>query len=132
MQEFCAILDEFALPRAIIDFERHCFVAWNQRFLARTGNSAGEIESAKLEDLLKFSESWFPLSEEEQGRAVEYISCIAKRPFGADPSPGYVVRSQEKIGYVMLDISDSPSTQFEQGRVAGGEEERKPDQNRFS
>lgn len=124
MQEFCAILDEFALPRAIIDFERHCFVAWNQRFLAQTGYSAGEIESAKLEDLLKFGESWFPLSEEEQGRTVEYVSCVAKRPFGADPSPGYVVRSQEKIGYVMLDISDSPSTQFEQGRVAGGEEER--------
>jgi hypothetical protein len=42
----------------------------------------------------------------------------------ADPAPGYVVRSQEKIGYVMLEIFDSPSTQFEQGRVAGGEEER--------
>ena len=37
------------------------------------------------------------------------------------------MRSQEKLGYVMLDITDSPSIHFEQGRVVGGEEER----NRF-
>ena len=29
-----------------------------------------------------------------------------------------------KIGYVMLDVSDSASAQFEQGRIAGREEER--------
>jgi len=29
LQELCAILDKFALPRAIADFEHHSLVAWN-------------------------------------------------------------------------------------------------------
>ena len=124
LQEFCAVLNEFALPRAIVDFERHSFVAWNQRFLEWTGYSEDELKSARLEEFLTFSESWFPLSDENHGQRIEYISCAAKRPLGADPVPGYVVRSQDKIGYVMLEIADAPSAQFEQGRIAGREEER--------
>ena len=38
--------------------------------------------------------------------------------------PGYIVRSESKIGYVMLDVFASPSVQFDQGRIAGREEER--------
>jgi hypothetical protein len=124
LQEFCAVLNEFALPRAIVDFERRCFIAWNRRFLEQTGYSEDEIKSVKPEDLLTFSESWFPLSDEKESRTVEYISCAAKRPFGADAIPGYVVRSQDKVGYVMLEIAESLSAQFEQGRIAGREEER--------
>jgi hypothetical protein len=124
LQEFCAVLNEFALPRAIVDFERHCFIAWNRRFLEQTGYSEDEIKSVKPEELLTFSESWFPLSNEKESRPVEYISCAAKSPFGADAIPGYVVRSQDKVGYVMLEIAESPSAQFEQGRIAGREEER--------
>jgi hypothetical protein len=74
--------------------------------------------------LLKFGESWFPLSGEGEGQQVEYIPCAARRPFHADPAPGFVVRSHSKIGYVMLDVFDSPTAQFEQGRNAGREEER--------
>jgi PAS domain-containing protein len=117
-------LNEFALPRAIVDFERGSFVAWNKRFLERTGYSEDELKSAKPEELLTLSESWFPLSDEREGQKVEYVSCAARRPFGADPAPGYVVRAQDKIGYVMLEITDSPSAQFEQGRIVGREEER--------
>jgi hypothetical protein len=124
LQEFCAVLNGFALPRAIVDFERHSFVAWNPRFLEQTGYSEDEIKSAKPEELLTFGESWFPLSDQKEGQTVEFISCAAKRPFGADPAPGYVIRSHSKIGYVMLDVSDSPSVQFEQGRTTGREEER--------
>lgn len=65
-----------------------------------------------------------PLSEEKAGHTVEFISCAAKRPFRGDPAPGYIVKSGSKIGYVMLEITDSPSAQFDQGRVAGREEER--------
>jgi PAS domain-containing protein len=117
-------LNEFALPRAIVDFERGSFVAWNKRFLERTGYSEDELKSAKPEELLTLSESWFPFSDEREGQKVEYVSCAAMRPFGADPAPGYVVRAQDKIGYVMLEITDSPSAQFEQGRIVGREEER--------
>jgi hypothetical protein len=123
LQELCAVLNEFALPRAIVDFERHSFVAWNPRFLEHTGFSEDEMKTSRAEELLTFGESWFPLSD-EKGQTVEYIACAARRPFGADPAPGFAVRSHGKIGYVMLDVFDSSSAQFEQGRNAGQEEER--------
>src|SRR5258708_38901658 len=59
------------------------------------------MKSSKPEELLALGESWSPLSE-ENGRPAEYTSCAARRPFGADPAPGFVVRSHGKIGYVML------------------------------
>ena len=121
LQEFCAVLNEFALPRAIVDFERHSFVAWNSKFLERTGFSEDEMKSSRLDELLTFGESWLSLSE---GQTVEYVACAARRPFGADPAPGFAVRSHGKIGYLMLDVFDSSSAQFEQGRNAGREEER--------
>lgn len=124
LQEFCAVLNEFALPRAIVDFERDSFVAWNAKFLEQTGYSEDEIESAKPGELLTFAESWFPISGKKEGETVEFICSAAKRTFGADPAPGYVVRSHGKIGYVMLDSFDLPSPQFGQGQVAGREEER--------
>jgi len=124
LQQLCAYLDEFALPRAIVDFERHSFVAWNPRFLEQTGYSEAEIKSAKPEEFLAFGESWLPLSDEKEEQTVEFISCAAGRPFGADPALGYIIRSHGKIGYVMLDVFDSRSVQFDQGRIAGREEER--------
>jgi hypothetical protein len=124
LQDVCRILNEFALPRAVFDFERDSFLAWNQKFLEHTSYSEEEIKSSKPEALLTFGESWLPLSSEKGGPAVEFISCAAKRPFGADPAPGYIVKSKSKIGYVMLEISDSRSAPFDQGRIAGREEER--------
>jgi hypothetical protein len=123
LQQLCAVLNEFALPRAIVDFEHHSFVAWNSKFLEETDFSEDEIKTSQVEELLTFGESWFPLSDENDGQPVEYIACAAKRPFGADPAPGFAVRSQGKIGYVMLDVFDASSAQFEQGRNAGREEE---------
>jgi hypothetical protein len=123
-QQFCAVLNEFALPRAIVDFEQDAFVAWNSKFIEQTGYSEGEIRSAKPGELFTFAESWFPLSGEKEGRTVEFISSAAKRAFGADPAPGHVVRSHGKFGYVMLDTFDSPSAQFGRGQAAGRDEER--------
>jgi hypothetical protein len=117
-------LNEFALARAIVDFERHSFVAWNPRFLEQTGYSEDGIKSAKPEDLLAFGESWFPLSDKEEGQPVEFTPCAVRRPFEADRAAGYVVKSGGKTGYVMLDFSDSSAVQFEQGWITGREEER--------
>ena len=124
MQQVCAVLNQLALARAIVDFERGSVLAWNSRFLEQTGYSEDEIKSAKPEDLFAFGESWFPLSDKEEGQPVDFIPCAVRRSFDADPAPGYVVRSAGKIGYVMLDVSDSTTAQFEQGRIAGREEER--------
>ena len=104
-----------------MDFERHSFVAWNSKFLERTGFSEDEMKSSRLDELLTFGESWLSLSE---GETVEYVACAARRPFGADPAPGFAVKSHGKIGYLMLDVFDSSAAQFEQGRNAGREEER--------
>jgi hypothetical protein len=123
-QEFCAVLNQFALPRAIVDHERHSFVAWNSKFLERTGFSEDEMKSSRLDELLTFGESWFSLSEEAGGQTVEYVACAARRPFGTDPAPGFAVRSHGKIGYLMIDAFDSLAAQFEKGRNVGREEER--------
>ena len=106
-----------------MDFEHRSFVAWNETFLEQIGYSEEELKSAKLEEVLTLSESWFPLSDEREGQKVEYVSCAAKRPLSAGEVPGHVVRAQDKIGYVMLEVTDSPSAQFEQGRIVGREEE---------
>jgi hypothetical protein len=124
LQALCAVLNEFALPRAIVDFQRHSFVAWNQRFLEHTGFSEDEIKTSNAKELLTFGESWFPLSDKKEGQTVEYIACAARRPFGTGSAPGFAVKPHGKIGYVMLDVFDSSSAQFEQGRNVGREEER--------
>ncbi len=107
-----------------MDFERHSFVAWNPRFLEDTGFSEDELRTSKADELLTFGESWFPLSDEKEGQTVEYVACAASRPFGGRSAPGFAVRSHGKICYVMLNVFDSPSAQFEQGRNVGREEER--------
>ena len=122
LQQFCAVLNEFALPRAIVDFERDSFLAWNSKFLELTGYSEEEIKSSRVEELLAFRESWLPLSAEGEGQSVEYIACTAQRRIAADPAAGVAVRAHDKIGYIMLDVFDI--SQFEQGRNAGREEER--------
>ena len=104
-----------------MDFDRHSFVAWNAKFLEQTGFSEDEMKSSKPEEFLIFGEAWFPLSDE--GQTVEYIPCAARRPFGADPAPGFAFRSQGKFAYLTLDVFGSSSARFEQGRNIGREEE---------
>jgi hypothetical protein len=123
LQQVCAVLNEFALPRAIVNFERRTFVAWNPKFLEGTGFTEDEMKSSKPEELLIFGESWSPLSGGAEDQPVEYITCTTRGPFGAGSAPGLVVRAQGKMGYVMLDVFGS-SAQFEQGFSAGQEEER--------
>ena len=93
-------------------------------FLSKRAIRKTNCKSVQPEELLTLGESWAPLSDSGGGPAVEFIPCAAKRPLGADPAPGYVVRTKGRIGYVMLDIADLLPAQFEQGRIAGREEER--------
>jgi PAS domain-containing protein len=79
LQEFCAVLNEFALPRAIVDFDRHSFVAWNPKFLEQTGFSEDEMKSSNPEELLVFGESWFPLSEEREGQTPARQDALLAR-----------------------------------------------------
>jgi hypothetical protein len=117
-------LNGFALPRAIVNFEQGSFVAWNPKFLEQIGFSEEEIKAVRLEELLTMGGSWFPLSGENDRQKAEYIGCAVRRPFGEQPVPGFIIRTHERIGYLMLDVFGASSVQFEQGRVFGREEER--------
>ena len=112
------------MPRAILNFEEGSFVAWNPKFLEQIGLSAEEIKTAQLEDVLTVGESWSPLPNDSHSQRAEYAGCAVKRPFGEPPLPGFIVRTHNKIGYLMLDVFNSSSVQFEQGRLFGREEER--------
>jgi hypothetical protein len=85
--------------------------------------AAPQQASSRPEDLLTFGDSPLPLFEPREGQTVEYLTCTARRPFGADPAPGYVVKSDSKLGYVMLDLFDPATAEFEQGRSVGRQEE---------
>jgi hypothetical protein len=124
LQKLVTLLNEFSLPRAVVDFEQHSFVAWNSKFLEHTRFTENEMKSSKPEDLLTFGDSALPLLEPREGQTVEYLICTARRPFGAEPAPGYVVKSGSKLGYVMLDLFAPSTAEFEQGRSAGRQEER--------
>jgi hypothetical protein len=117
-------LNGFALPRAIVTFDQHSFVAWNPKFLAQTDLSEEEIKTVHQEDFLTIGDSWLPLSSENDSQKAEYVACAVKRPFGEQPVPGFIIRTHDRIGYVMLDAFRASSAQFEQGRVLGREEER--------
>jgi hypothetical protein len=124
LQKLVTLLNEFSLPRAVVDFEQHSFVAWNSKFLEHTRFTENEMKSSKPEDLLTFGNSTLPLFEPREGRTVQYLTCTARRPFGADPAPGYVVKSDSRLGYVMLDLFAPSTAEFEQGRSVGRQEER--------
>jgi hypothetical protein len=114
-----------------VDFKSRSFLAWNPRFLEQTGFSEDEVRLSKPEELFTFSDSWIPLSEKTDGQRVEYAICTAKRPDSADCASGYAVRSQGRIGYLMIDDFASPSAQFEEGREEGREEENTRIRKRF-
>jgi hypothetical protein len=92
------------------------------KFFEHTGFSEAELKASKREELLRFGESWFSLSSETGAQKLENIAGALKRVFCADPAPGYVVRSRDKIGCVILDVFDSTTARFEDGQVVGRED----------
>jgi hypothetical protein len=119
----CAVLNDFGLPRAVVNLESRAFVAWNPKFLEYTGCSDDELRSLKLEEVLTLGESWSSVSQDERSIGAEYVPCVTRRPFGESGSPGFVVRKFGRLGYVTLDIFGTPA-QLEQGKTVGREEER--------
>ena len=79
-----------------MDFRPPFICGVEHEFFEQTGFSEDEMKSSKPEELLDFGKSRFPLSKEREGQTVEYVACAARRPFGADPAPGFAVRSQAK------------------------------------
>ena len=105
-----------------MNFESHAFVAWNPKFLERTGLSDHELRPLKLEEILRLGDSWSPVSGED-ANGVEYVPCVARRLLGEGSLPGFVIRNGSRLGYVMLHDFGA-SAQFEQGKTLALEEER--------
>ena len=125
LQQLCTRLNEFALPRAIVDFDRDCFIAWNVKFLERTGYSEEEIKILKPTELIALGDSKFPLSTGAGNPPAEFAACVVRRTLQPPAAPGHIVESSGSLAYLMLQPAESfISTDFEQGRLVGQEEER--------
>jgi hypothetical protein len=125
MQKLCVHLNEFALPRAIADFERQRFVAWNTRFLARTGYSEEEIKTLDLGKAILQGDSVLFPPDEGNNPSAEFVALAVRVPGETAAVPGHLVRSKGNLGYLMLsDIEPTASTKFKQGRLVGQEQER--------
>jgi hypothetical protein len=125
LQKLCVHLNEFALPRAIVDFDRRRFVAWNTKFLARTGYSEEEIKTLDPRKAILQGDSVFFPPDEGDDPTAELVAFAVRVPGKTAAVPGNLVRSKGNLGYLMLsDIEPSASTKFEQGRLVGQEQER--------
>jgi hypothetical protein len=125
LQKLCVYLNEFALPRAIVDFEHQRFVAWNTRFLARTGYSEEEIETLNPGKAILLGDSASLPPDEGNNPSAEFVALAVRVPTKAAAVAGHLVRSKGNFGYLMLlDTEPSTSTKLEQGRLVGQEQER--------
>ena len=48
---YCAALDNYRLPRAIVHVKNRSFVAWNRTFLSLTGYSDDQLWGLNAKDL---------------------------------------------------------------------------------
>jgi signal transduction histidine kinase len=124
MEKLCRHLDEFALPRAIVDFAAERFIAWNKTFLARTGYSEDDIRILKPADIIIEAESGFVLNEVENGPETQFYAVAIRAADHEAAVPGHVVKSEENLGYLRLEVLEpTVSTKFQQGQLVGREEE---------
>lgn len=125
MKHLCVHLNEFALPRAIVDLDRQRFVAWNTRFLARTAYSEAELETLDSGKVILTGDSAFLPPDEGDNPIAEFFALAVRVPTKTAAAPGYLIRSKRNLGYLMLrDLDPATSTDFEQGRLVGQEQER--------
>jgi hypothetical protein len=124
MKHLCVHLNEFALPRAIVDLDRQRFVAWNTRFLARTAYSEAELETVDSGKVILTGDSAFLPPDEGDNPTAEFFALAVRVPTKTAAAPGYLIRSKRNLGYLMLrDLDPATSTDFEQGRLVGQEQE---------
>jgi len=125
MQKLCAHLNEFALPRAVVDFDQQRFVAWNTTFLARTGYSEEEIKTLETGKAILSGDSVLLPPPERNNSPAEFVAIAVRVPTKTAAVPGHLVRAKGNVGYLMLrDMEPTTSTKFEQGRLVGQEQER--------
>jgi hypothetical protein len=124
LQKLCVHLNEFSLSRAIVDFDRKRFVAWNDRFLTRTGFSEEEIKSIRPDKIVIESDGRFTSPNQDDNPSAEFVPVAVRTATANAAEPGHLVRSRHNLGYLMLNEGSIASNEFEQGRLVGKEQER--------
>ena len=119
-KQICSDLDELSLPRAFVDFSRNKFIAWNSGFLQRTGTSDRELRSLKVTDILNFGELVTLLNDRVELRTC-WLSVLGQPGIIG----GHAAVTSNGIGYVMIDVTEPKTQEFQQGRKVGQQEERK-------
>jgi signal transduction histidine kinase len=123
--KLCAHLDEFALPRAVVDSSGKRFVGWNETFLKRTGFTEEELRDLEPEQIISESESAFSPADASENPDVKFYPVAVRAAKEVAAVPGYLVKSSGDFGYLMLEELDpNVSTTFEQGRLVGKEQQR--------
>lgn len=124
--KLCVHLDDFALPRAVVDSSGKRFVGWNKTFLARTGFTEDELRYLQPEQIITESESAFSPADALENPDVKFYPVAVRAAKEVAAVPGYLVKSTGDFGYLMLEELDpNVSTTFEQGRLVGKEQQRK-------
>src|SRR6266436_9391178 len=124
-QQLSVWLNRSAFPRAIADFERQCFVSWNSTFLERTGYSEDRLKVIKPEQIIVLGDGQFPLASSSGLPSAEFIKCVVRTALQPAALSGHVLKASGSLGYIMLqDVESSASTEFEEGRMLGQEEQR--------
>jgi signal transduction histidine kinase len=125
MEKLCRHLDEFALPRAIVNFAQEHFVAWNKTFLARTGYCEEDIRVLKPGDIIVEATSGFVLNNAENDPETEFYAVAIRAANHEAALPGHLVKSEGNLGYLRLEeLEPAVSTKFQQGELVGKEQER--------
>jgi hypothetical protein len=123
--QLCAHLDEFALPRAVVDSSGKRFVGWNKSFLTRTGFTEGELRDLEPKQIISESESALSPADASENPDVKFYPVAVRAAKEVAAVPGYLVKSSGEFEYLMLEEQDpNVSTTFEQGRLVGKEQQR--------
>jgi hypothetical protein len=123
--KLCGQLEQFGLPRAIVDFDKNRFVAWNKSFMEQSGYSNSEMRQISPKHVVLQGASNFPLARDKEELGAEFSAGAVRTATEARVVPAYVAKSNRNLGYVMLqpvELATGPDA--EMGEVVGQEKER--------
>jgi signal transduction histidine kinase len=122
-QQICSVLDELALPRALVNSQLDRFVAWNPHFLNVLNIREEEIGTVTASEVVYFEGGGV-----EFGDRLRMIPC-STHPLGGRKSPvyGHAVSLPGGFSFVMLDV-DASARQVSQSNLEAAVEQ---EQNRL-
>jgi hypothetical protein len=120
--EICAALDQFGLPRAVVDSDRDAFIGWNTRFLQISGFSGSDLAIMRASDFLTI----LPKQKRHPPKRAFPAICPVRMRHATNPEwlTGYAVLDDDGIKYLMFDLEPAPTSDFGPSGATNSEEER--------